>query len=113
MYDLVDDHDLLSDAIEITRTRWHNEARLRGLDYEVRLEAKPGLTANGSASELREVFVNLIVNAVDAMARGGKLTISCARHRGRLKLRFSDTGSGMPKDVSEKIFEPFFTTKGE
>jgi signal transduction histidine kinase len=69
-FELLDVRSLLQDAVEITRTRWQNEARLRGLEYEVRLEAGTGLQTLGSASELREVFVNLIVNAVDAMPRG-------------------------------------------
>lgn len=103
---------LLNDAIEITRTRWENEARLRGLDYQVVLEAANEQHTFGSASELREVFVNLIVNAVDAMPNGGRLAISCAREGTRLLLRFADTGTGMPEDVRQKIFDPFFTTKG-
>ena len=111
-FELLDVRALLNDAIEITRTRWHNEARLRGLDYQVLLEAEEGLFTDGSASELREVFVNLIVNAVDAMPRGGRLAISCDREGEHLNLRFSDTGEGMPEDVREKVFEPFFSTKG-
>jgi CheY-like chemotaxis protein len=66
----------------------------------------------GNASELREVFVNLIVNAVDAMPTGGNLSISCAREDDKLCLRFTDTGMGIPEDVRERIFEPFYTTKG-
>lgn len=111
-FDFVDVRTLLNDAIEITRTRWYNEARLRGLNYEVKLVSETELTANGSASELREVFVNLIVNAVDAMPFGGCLAISCARCDDILKLHFADTGGGMTEDVREKIFEPFFSTKG-
>ena len=111
-FEVLDVAALLNDAIEITRTRWENEARLRGLDYEVTLNAEPGQFASGSASELREVFVNLIVNAVDAMPEGGKLAISSERNRGRLRLRFADTGTGMPEDVRQKIFDPFFSTKG-
>ncbi len=103
---------LLNDAIEITRTRWQNEARLRGLEYEVNLNAERGYYTLGSASELREVFVNLIVNAVDAMPNGGKLQISCELYNARLRLRFADNGTGMPEDVRQKIFDPFFTTKG-
>jgi PAS domain S-box-containing protein len=103
---------LLNDAIEITRTRWQNEARLRGLDYEVTLYADHGHHTFGSASELREVFVNLIVNAVDAMPNGGKLKINCVADKTRLKLQFADNGTGMPEDVRQKIFDPFFTTKG-
>jgi PAS domain S-box-containing protein len=111
-FELVDVAGLLNDAIEITRTRWQNEARIRGLEYDVKLDTEQGHYTYGSASELREVFVNLIVNAVDAMPRGGKLLISCHRRDSRLQLNFSDNGLGMPDDVRQKIFEPFFSTKG-
>jgi PAS domain S-box-containing protein len=111
-FEIIDVASLLNDAIEITRTRWQNEARLRGLEYDVQLDAESGQHAFGSASELREVFVNLIVNAVDAMPEGGNLTISSARDEDRLRLQFADTGTGMPDDVRQKIFDPFFSTKG-
>jgi len=111
-FETLDVAGLLNDAIEITRTRWQNEARLRGLDYEVTLEAESAQHTFGSASELREVFVNLIVNAVDAMPEGGKLSISIRRDGARLRLQFADTGTGMPDDVRQKIFDPFFSTKG-
>src|SRR6185369_11596494 len=111
-FELLDVASLLNDAVEITRTRWQNEARTRGLEYEVKLDAEKGQSTYGSASELREVFVNLIVNAVDAMPRGGKLSINCVHADDRLKLKFSDNGMGMPDDVRQKIFEPFFSTKG-
>jgi len=111
-FELVDVAGLLNDAIEITRTRWQNEARIRGLEYEVKLDTERGHFTYGSASELREVFVNMIVNAVDAMPRGGKLLVSCRRNDNRLQLHFTDNGVGMPDDVQQKIFEPFFSTKG-
>ncbi len=111
-FEILDVASLLTDAIEITRTRWQNEARLRGLDYNVTLQAESDQHTFGSASELREVFVNLIVNAVDAMPEGGKLSISIKRDANRLQLQFADTGTGMPEDVRQKIFDPFFSTKG-
>jgi PAS domain S-box-containing protein len=111
-FEPLDTSVLLRDAIEITRTRWENEARLRGLRYDVELRADCPYYVLGSASELREVYVNLIVNAVDAMPLGGRLTISCERLNDRLLLRFTDTGLGMTEDVRERIFEPFYTTKG-
>lgn len=111
-FELVDVGSLLNDAIEITRTRWQNEARIRGLEYEVKLNAETGNHTYGSASELREVFVNMIVNAVDAMPKGGRMLITCRRKGDRLELNFTDSGLGMPEDVQQKIFEPFFSTKG-
>src|SRR6185436_11980772 len=111
-FELVDVAGLLTDAVEITRTRWQNEARIRGLEYDVRINTEPGQFTYGSASELREVFVNLIVNAVDAMPRGGNLLITSRRKDERLQLHFSDNGMGMADDVQQKIFEPFFSTKG-
>lgn len=111
-FELLEVGSLLRDAVEITRTRWENEARSRGLHYEVDLDTMRDLTTNGAASELREVFVNLIVNAIDAMPLGGNLSISGERLDDRMSLRFSDTGTGMSEEVRDRIFEPFYTTKG-
>jgi PAS domain S-box-containing protein len=110
--ELLDVGSLLRDAIEITRTRWQNEARAAGLNVDVTLNAEEGSLTLGNASELREVFVNLIVNAVDAMPQGGSLTICCKHNGERLRLRFVDTGTGMEEEVRERVFEPFYTTKG-
>ncbi|MBV8855893.1 MAG: PAS domain-containing protein [Acidobacteria bacterium] len=104
--------ELLRDAVEITRTRWENDARAGGLRYDVAVEGDDSLHARGNASELREVFVNLVVNAIDAMPAGGRLDINCGRRGERLRLLFTDTGTGMPEEVRARIFEPFFTTKG-
>src|SRR5438552_7487977 len=110
--ELLDMAGLLRDAIEITRTRWQNEARAAGSNVHVTLNAESDLFVRGNASELREVFVNLIVNAVDAMPGGGSLAISCRRKGERLHLRFADTGVGMKEEVRARVFEPFYTTKG-
>jgi PAS domain S-box-containing protein len=104
--------ELLRDAVEITRTRWENDARARGLSYDVTVEGDEALHTLGNASELREVFVNLVVNAIDAMPAGGRLRIDCCRRGERLRLLFTDTGTGMAEEVRARIFEPFFTTKG-
>lgn len=111
-FELLDVSLLVVDAVEITRTRWENEACMRGLKIEVTVNAEKALFTRGNASELREVFVNLIVNAVDAMPDGGQLAIECSRAENRLSLRFSDTGTGMEEEVRQRVFEPFYTTKG-
>jgi PAS domain S-box-containing protein len=111
-FDLLDASALLRDAVEITRTRWQNEASMRGLYYAVEIETEEQLYVAGNASELREVFVNLIVNAVDAMPFGGQLLIHSQKRDERVRLSFSDSGTGMTEEVRKRIFEPFYTTKG-
>ena len=98
---------LLRDSIEITRTRWQTADPA----IDVQLHAHDQYYSLGSASELREVFVNLIVNAVDAMPKGGRLDLSCQQNDDTLRLQFADTGIGIESDALERVFEPFYTTK--
>ena len=62
-------------------------------------------------SQLQQVLVNLVVNAIQASPSGGKLTIETHRGRGYVSLAVTDTGTGMTEEVKSKIFTPFFTTK--
>jgi len=67
---------------------------------------------SGRNAELREVLTNLILNAVDALPRGGRLLIRTWGEPGRALVSITDSGPGMPEDVRGRAFEPFFTTKG-
>ena len=64
-----------------------------------------------SAAEIGEVVTNLVFNAVDAMPRGGKITIETRQESDETVIEVRDTGVGIPEAVMEKIFTPFFTTK--
>jgi signal transduction histidine kinase/CheY-like chemotaxis protein len=66
----------------------------------------------GSESELRETLVNILINAIDAMPKGGNITIQSEQKDGQSVILISDDGVGMPGKVKKKLFEPFFTTKG-
>ena len=66
---------------------------------------------SGPSSALREVLVNLILNAIEAMPRGGDVTIETVREGSRAALRVADTGVGMSEEVLARVFTPFFTTK--
>jgi CheY-like chemotaxis protein/anti-sigma regulatory factor (Ser/Thr protein kinase) len=67
----------------------------------------------GDASELREVILNLIFNAVDAMPNGGTIEVGTRRDGAHARMWVADNGSGMTPDVLARIFEPFYSTKGE
>lgn len=62
-------------------------------------------------AELEQIFTNLFLNALDAMSRGGRLTIELFEKEGRVIVRVSDSGTGIAADVLHGIFEPFFSTK--
>ena len=62
---------------------------------------------------MREALVNLVLNAVDAMPKGGAIRLSADCDAETVTLRISDTGVGMPDEVRKRCFEPFFTTKGK
>lgn len=73
-------------------------------------ENLPRITAHGSL--LNQVWTNLIDNAVDAMAEGGKLKIMTKLEPGDILIEIRDNGAGIPPEIQSRIFEPFYTTKG-
>jgi signal transduction histidine kinase/CheY-like chemotaxis protein len=104
---------LLLDVWEITQPRWKNSAEASGIqiNFELRLAAE-NILVMGDESELREVLVNLVFNAVDAMPTGGKLIFASIEKDGTVEVSLQDTGAGMSDEVRSRVFDPFFTTKG-
>ena len=107
----VDVNPVLCDVIEFTRTAWETDAKERGITIHVHRSLAATRTIAGNASELREVFTNLILNAVDAMPLGGDLFVSSEDRGGEVVIRVRDTGVGMDAQTRNRIFDPFFTTK--
>ena len=108
----LDLNGLIKQSVDFTRTRW-GQGRAEGKAIAVRTELAPVLPIPGDPSELREMMINLIFNAVDAMPNGGIILIRTGVERGRVILEVMDTGTGMPERVRQRCLEPFFTTKGE
>jgi two-component system NtrC family sensor kinase len=77
---------------------------------EMSLAALKPLWAQGE--RLQQVFINIILNAMDAMPHGGTLKIDLAENGTEAVIRISDTGTGIKEDHLPRIFDPFFTTKG-
>jgi len=108
----LDINQVVRDALEITQSRWKEEPTSRGIALELRTRLADVPAVLGDAAELREAMTNLILNAVDAMPEGGRLTLSTTLVDERIEIAVADTGVGMPPEVRDKIFDPFFTTKG-
>ncbi|MFL6211100.1 MAG: PAS domain S-box protein [Pyrinomonadaceae bacterium] len=105
---------LVTDAIQLTRTRWEDDARAQGLRYDVRFisDCTGADLIAASPSELREVLVNLILNALEAMPEGGRVECRERKEAEQLIIEIADTGTGIAPELRARIFEPFFTTKG-
>jgi len=63
--------------------------------------------------KMKRLFVNIIKNAIDAMPNGGKITVQSSQVNGKMRISFSDTGSGMTKEALAKLWTPLFTTKAK
>jgi PAS domain S-box-containing protein len=111
-FEAIDLDVLLEEVVEITRTRWKDEAEVRNVKIDVALERGDVPRVHGNASELREVYTNLIFNAVDAMPTGGRISIKSRAEGANVVVEVRDTGIGMNETVRARIFDPFFSTKG-
>lgn len=106
-------NDVVQEVVEIARPRFEGEAQSRGIHFDLNLTLGKLPPVLGDSASLREVMLNLVNNALDAMPQGGKLTIQTIRKDKSVLVFVSDTGIGIPETVREQIFEPFFTTKGK
>lgn len=104
---------ILLDVSEITRPRWKDRAEASNVQIGLDLQIRSKSNIMGDESELREVLVNMVFNAVDAMPEGGTLTLSAEDIDESVVISVADTGSGMSPEVRSRIFDPFFTTKGK
>ncbi|HZR33424.1 MAG TPA: ATP-binding protein [Terriglobales bacterium] len=102
----VDVRQMLQDALDLTRPMWRG---VNGLTVTTEFKPVPPVRAN--AADLRRVFTNLIVNAIQAMPRGGRLTARCEERSGMVIASVQDTGEGILPEQQKKIFLPYFTTK--
>lgn len=103
--------DLVSEAVQLTSSLWANPANPG--KYRLNYIRPLGGRVRGNPSELYEVLVNLIKNALEAMPKGGVLTISPENRPEHVLLSISDTGEGISEENRQRLFQPFFTTKGE
>ena len=104
--------DIINDVVRMTELKWsggHNTSRIM-LRVDANQMEIP--IVDGNATELREVFINILFNAVDAMPNGGELRIRTETNGKNVFVYFIDTGEGMSEETRKRVFDPFFTTKG-
>jgi PAS domain S-box-containing protein len=108
----LDMNALVQEVVETTQPLWHDHARREGRPVEMHLALTPLPRFLGRGGELREVLTNLLLNAIEAMPKGGRLTIRTWVEGNSVCLAVEDTGIGMTAEVRHRLFDPFFTTKG-
>jgi len=106
-------NELVQEVALLTKPRWKDQALGRGADIQLSTDLQRVPLISGSESELRELMINLIFNAVDAIPRDGTITLRTFSRGQSVVFQVSDTGTGMPEDVRLRCLEPFFSTKAE
>jgi signal transduction histidine kinase len=100
--------ELVQSVLDVTQHLQNHKGKDIVVEVAERLPSTKVLAwVNGE--EIKSVVLNLVVNALDSMEEGGRLSIRLSQRDGFAELRFTDTGCGMTQDVLENIFEPFFT----
>ncbi|MGQ9520980.1 MAG: response regulator [Candidatus Fervidibacter sp.] len=111
-------NEVVQHVVSMTKPYWYDMPQREGITVEVELNLDETLTTiMGNESELRQAFINMLFNAVDAIvAKGerlGVIRVQTRRHEDWAILEIVDTGVGMDEETKHRCFEPFFTTKGE
>jgi two-component system, cell cycle sensor histidine kinase and response regulator CckA len=104
----VDMERLVRDTIDLMLPMLHEAQNIR---LKTAIRAVPHV--RGNVADLRRVFTNIMVNAIEAMPSGGELWIGLEEHNGTVRAQVADTGAGIPLEQQKKIFYPYFSTKAK
>jgi PAS domain S-box-containing protein len=100
-------HTLLQDLVDFLKS----EAKQKQIQIQYQQTLLPVIDAD--PNQLKQAFLNIIKNAMEAMPSGGTLTLSTALRNTEIEILIQDTGIGMTPEVQEKLYDPFFTTKAQ
>ncbi len=103
---------LFEEAWRYASPVWAKRVQTRRLELEWESPEGELPPVSGNSAELREVLLNLILNAIDAMPKGGVMTLGVAAEGDHIVFSVRDTGTGISDDIVEQIFNPLFSTKG-
>jgi len=102
-------HDLIGELVELARP----QAAAAGICVQVDQEATEGIDVRVDRDLLKQAMLNVVVNAIEAMPKGGELRFQTLTSDHTAEIRISDTGPGIPPELRDKIFRLYFTTRKE
>jgi len=109
----VDVNEMVRQVLETIEPRRKELAEVGDVQLDAVRKLQKVKPISGDTSELREALTNVVFNAMEAMPRGGKLTVRTGTRRDNVFIEVKDTGVGMPPEVQKKVLQPFFTTKAD
>ena len=104
---------LIDQTISFTRSRWRDQALAQGISFDIKTSFQDIPLIEGNETELWEMLINLILNAVDASPSGGVILIRTHHDADQVVIEVIDSGIGMSEEVRSRCLDPFFTTKEE
>jgi two-component system cell cycle sensor histidine kinase/response regulator CckA len=110
-HSLINLNILVAEVISQSRPLWKDEAEKKGLKIEIVTNFGLIPDINGNGSEFRIALYNVVKNSIEAMPKGGQITIETRKKTENIFLTITDTGIGMDENIRTRIFQPFFTTK--
>lgn len=112
LFQTIDLAALINQGVELTRPRWQGETPAQRPEIVVERNFSPEARIVGDPNEIRDLLINAIFNAVDAMPDGGRIIFRTRAEGDWIVLEIGDTGVGMDDETRAHCLEPFFTTKG-
>jgi len=112
-FEQVDLNKAIGDAVEMTKPRWKDDCQSKGIIIALTFERGEILPILGNKPDLVEAFSNIILNAVDALTKGGFIKIKSYMKDNLAVVTINDSGVGMADETLNRMFFPFFTTKGK
>ena len=106
-------NEVVRQVVAMTKPRWRDQALARGAHIDFLTDLAHVPPVSGCESELRELLINLVFNAIDAIEHDGTITCRTSTKNGSIVVEVSDTGVGMSEETRLRCLEPFFSTKAD
>ena len=104
--------ELLREVMDLTSPRWEKTKQAEGRRIECSIDASAAPHFKADRTTLRDALVNVVMNSIDALPAGGRITLSASADKDQMLIKVTDNGMGMETYAREHCLEPFFTTKG-